>query len=80
MKQMFLWPMVEVGDRIRFKRDLDCGPTDEHPAFIYAEKGGYGTITKVGGCREGYWALWDGWKSAAFGCSREEFEVMKNET
>ncbi len=63
-----------AGMRIRFKRDLTSGPTGECPAFIYAEKGGGGRITRVGDCWEGYWVKWDGWPSAAFGCKSEDFE------
>ncbi len=67
---------MKVGDRIRFLRTLDCGPTGEHPAYIYAEKGDYGHITEVGGCWEGFWVKWDGWKHAAFGCEAKDFEVI----
>ncbi len=64
----------QAGMRIRFLRDIDCGPTGEHPAFIYARKGEGGRITQVGGCWEGFWVKWDGWPSAAFGCQSKDFE------
>ncbi len=70
--------MAIVGDRIRFLRDIDCGPTGSHPAFIYGRKGEFGIITKVGGCWEGFWVKWDGWKHAAFGCQEKDFEVVEH--
>ena len=65
---------VPVGTRIRFTRDLECGPTGDHPAFIYARKGDLGRITGHG-TREGYWATWDRWPTP-FGLSPDEFEVV----
>jgi hypothetical protein len=69
-----LKPVFRAGMRIRFLRDLTCGPTGEHPVYIYAEKGSGGRITKEGGCWEGFWVKWDGWKHAAFGCQSKDFE------
>jgi hypothetical protein len=63
--------------RIRFLRDITCGPTGDHPAFIYAAKGEGGHITHVGDCWEGYMVKWDGWQSAAFGCKAKDFEIEK---
>ena len=67
---------MKVGDRIRFKHTLDCGPTGDHPAYIYARKDEFGVIIKVGGCREGFWVKWDGWPHAPFGCESKDFEVI----
>ena len=67
---------IEVGTRIRFLKTLEEGPTGDHPALIYAVKGDLGTITEVGGCKEGFWAKWDKWPHA-FGCSRDEFEIAE---
>ena len=64
-----------AGMRIRFLRDLECGPTGEHPALIYARKGDGGRITKIGDCWEGYWVKWDHWPSAAFGCEEKDFVI-----
>lgn len=61
--------------RIRFLRDIEEGPTGEHPAYIYARKGERGRITKVGMCWEGFWVKWDGWPQAAFGCQSKDFEI-----
>lgn len=67
---------IKEGSRIRFKHDLECGPTEDHPAFIYARRGELGTITRVGNCREGFWATWDRCPNS-FGVSREEFELVQ---
>ena len=69
---------IKVGDRIKFLKDLTCGQTEEHPPYIYARKGELGTVTQIGGCWEGYWVLWDGWKHASFGCERKEFKLLEN--
>ena len=67
---------MKVGDRICFKRDLEEGPTGEHPSLLYARKGEGGHITRIGGCWEGYWVKWDRWPSAAFGCQAKDFELI----
>ena len=67
---------IKPGQRIRFLRTLDRGPTEDSPACIYAKKGDCGTIEKVGGCWEGFWVYWDGWKHASFGCERKDFECI----
>jgi hypothetical protein len=67
---------IKAGDRIRFNRTLTSPPTGDHPAYIYAQAGDLGTIDRVGGCSEGYWVYWDGWKHAPFGCERKEFELI----
>lgn len=64
-----------IGTRIRFTRRLDCGPTGDHPGFLYARRGELGRI--VGhGTQEGYWVVADSWP-AKFGASEDEFEVVK---
>ena len=65
-----------MGTRIRFLRTLEEGPDDFAPGYLYATKGETGEVTRVGGCREGFWVKTDNW-DAAFGCSSEEFEVTE---
>ncbi len=65
----------QAGMRIRFLRDLGCGPTGEHPAYTYARKGDGGRIVRKGTCWEGFMVLWDNWPSAAFGCEPKDFEI-----
>lgn len=62
------------GARIRFKKDIECGPTSEHPAYTYARGGDLGYITGHG-TREGYWVKWDRWPDS-FGCHEDEFDVI----
>lgn len=64
---------LPVGTRIRFTRTLDCGPTGDHPALLYAKRGELGSITGHG-CAEGYWVRTDSWPNS-FGASPDEFEV-----
>lgn len=67
--------IMQIGTKIRFTRDLTGDATGDHPAFIYAYRGETGMITKIGGCKEGYWAKTNTWE-AAFGCNRTEFEII----
>ena len=67
--------MLEVGTKIRFLHTLTEVANDEHPDIQYATKGETGEITKVGGCREGYWVKTDSWPNA-FGCESKDFEVL----
>lgn len=66
---------IKVGQRIRFPYEISCGPTDEHPALLFAKQGQLGRITAVGDCSEGYRATWDGWPTP-FGIARNEFEPV----
>jgi hypothetical protein len=66
---------IRVGAKIRFLKLLDCGPTEEHPAYVYAEKGELGEIVEIGGCREGFWVKTDSWLHK-FGAERKEFECL----
>ena len=61
--------MAKVGDRIRFLDTLTADANEDHPRLTYAVKGDLGRISKVGGCKEGYWVFWDGWSSADFGAA-----------
>ena len=70
---------ANVGDRIRFRRTLDCPATGDHPYMVYATAGQLGRITLVGGCPEGYWAVADGWPHS-FGVAESEFEVVEGKT
>jgi len=63
-----------AGAKIRFKRELSQGPTEETPAFLFATENGTGVITGHG-TWEGYWVKWDKWPSS-FGCKEEDFEVI----
>ena len=63
---------MKVGDKIRFTKTLDCGPTGDRPAMLYASKGETGEIVKVGGCREGFWVKTDSWPEP-FGADDTEF-------
>ncbi len=65
--------ILKPGQKIRFLRTLEEGPSAEAPGRYFAGKGAYGTIDKVGGCKEGFWVFWEGWRSASFGCAREDF-------
>lgn len=67
--------LLPVGTRIRFVKDLDEGPNEEHPAITYALRGELGEITGHG-TKEGYWVKRDSWP-APFGASADEFEVVK---
>lgn len=67
---------LPIGTKIRFTKLLDCDATEDHPAFIYAERGEEGEITGYND-REGYWA-----KTASnppFGASPDEFEIIYEE-
>ena len=64
-----------IGTRIRFVMTLDCGPTGDHPALLYASKGELGTITGHG-TKEGYWVTADSWPHA-FGASENEVEAIR---
>ncbi len=65
---------LPVGTRIRFTRTLDCGPTEESPALLFANKDEEGEITGHG-CWEGYWVKRDAWDEP-FGCERKDFEPI----
>ena len=69
--------MMHIGDRIRFTKTLDCPATGDHPAMIYVTRGQFGTITRVSGCEEGYWAVADGWPHP-FGVAEDEFEIVES--
>lgn len=66
---------IKVGDRIRFTKTLEDGPTGDRPACVYANRGEYGKVVKVGGSVEGYWVKADAWPHS-FGASESEFEVI----
>ncbi len=67
--------MCKIGNKIRFLRELSDGPTEDHPACLFANKNDTGEITEVGGCREGYWVKTDWW-DAPFGCERKDFTII----
>ncbi len=71
----FILKPIEVGDRIRFLKTLEDGPSEEHPAIVYATKGETGQVTKVGGCKEGFWVKTDRW-DVPFGCESSDFDVI----
>lgn len=66
--------LLPIGTRIRFIKELSCGPCEDHPAFLYAPNNGFGEITGHN-TREGYWVRWDGWPEP-FGAGDEEFEPL----
>lgn len=66
---------LPIGTRIRFAKRLDCGPTEDHPGFLFAERGELGEITGHG-TKEGYWVKANHCP-APFGASADEFEVVK---
>jgi hypothetical protein len=68
--------VLPVGTRIRFMRDLIEPACGDHPAMLFAERGGIGEITGHG-CYEGYWVKWDK-HPAPFGAGRDEFEPMSS--
>jgi len=70
---------MQVGDRIRFTKTLDCPASEDHPYMVYALRGQLGRITQIGGCEEGYWAVADGW-SVPFGVWESEFESAVDAT
>ena len=67
---------IEEGQRIRFTKRLDEPASGDHPAYVYAEREQLGTITRIGGSLEGYWATADGWPHP-FGVAESEFEVIE---
>lgn len=58
--------MLPIGTKIKFLKDLGCGPCEDHPAFTFAKEGDYGVVTGHN-CREGHLVKWEKWMSAAFG-------------
>ncbi len=58
-------PLLPIGTRIVFLRDLDAGPTEESPPVRFASRGQFGTVIRHG-CKEGHWVVADGWP-APFG-------------
>jgi len=64
---------LQAGMRIKFTQTLTENACGDYPDRLYARKGGGGRITRRGGCKEGFWVLWDGWLHAAFGASSREF-------
>ena len=67
--------MLPIGTRIRFTQRLDAGPSEDHPAILYAARGATGEITGHG-TKEGYWVKTDDWPHP-FGAAETEFEVIK---
>lgn len=79
-------PIYEKGQRIKFLYALGQGPTDETPAFTFAEKGSMGVVDRYlePGPKENgyveefeYSVFWDGFTKAPFKCHAWEFEVVK---
>jgi hypothetical protein len=72
--------MVPAGSRIRFKVRLSQGPTEETPAFVFAEAGQLGTVS--GYSERGTWRYSvkaDGWPTP-FLASENEFEAIEEPT
>ena len=67
--------LIKVGDQIHFLRTLDEAACEEHPGCLYASKGEFGEITKVGECKEGFWVKTK--RNPPFGCERKDFELVK---
>lgn len=70
--------ILPVGTRIRFLKQLGCGPTGDHPSFIYAEKGDMGEVTGHG-CVEGHWVSWDKWPHSFGATLGVDFEEAKRQ-
>jgi len=68
-------PEIAVGQRIRFLHTLQSDADEESPGCLFARKGSMGTVTRVGGCWEGYWVRTDHW-AQPFGCEAKDFEVI----
>lgn len=66
---------IGPGTRIQFLRDLYEGPCEDHAGVTYAHANELGTVTRVGGCWEGYWVNRDRWFNP-FGCRSEDFRVI----
>ena len=67
--------MIPIGTRIQFTKQLECGPTEDHPAFLYASIGETGVV--VGhDASEGYEVKTDSWP-LRFGASDDEFVVVE---
>jgi len=60
------WVLLPIGTRIRFVKSLYGDATEDSPACIYAEKGGFGEVTGYND-HEGHWVKWDAWPHASFG-------------
>lgn len=67
--------MLPVGTKIIFLRTLDSGPTEDHPACVFASKGDAGEVTGHG-CKEGYWVKRDGWPHPFGAYLGLEFEAL----
>jgi len=68
---------LPVGTRIRFLRELSQGPAGDTPAFLFAPKGGLGTVVEdPRGCWEGHMVKWDGFHRPFGAQLGVEFEVM----
>lgn len=68
---------IPIGTPIRFTKELSCGPSDEHPALLYAKRGQLGEITGWNDRPdEGYMVRTSDWQTP-FGASPSEFEVIK---
>ncbi len=66
--------VLPVGTRIQFTQTLREGPSEDHPALLYASYGELGEITGHG-TKEGYWVKADHWPHP-FGASRNEFKPV----
>lgn len=67
---------LPVGTRIRFTKTLECGPTGDHPAFLYARKGEYGAVTGHSDVKGLHRVTWDGWPTPFTATFGEEFEEV----
>jgi len=63
------------GTRIVFLKSLTVPANEDHPAFIYAEKGELGNIVGYG-CAEGYWVTADRCVHAFGATLNDEFAVV----
>jgi len=68
---------LPIGTRIQFVKTLREGPTDETPAFLFAEKGEYGEVTGHN-MTEGHWVKTDSWPTPFGAKLGEEFVVVES--
>ena len=68
---------LPAGTRIRFFKALTAPATGDHPAFLYALRGGEGEVVERDRpCSEGHWVKWDSWPEPFGAVLGVEFEVI----
>jgi len=69
---------AEVGDKIRFLKELTQDANEETPAFLFARKNEFGIIIALPKASGRYSVKWDGWIEPFYAEIDTEFEVVKS--